>query len=127
VCEQLAQGCYLEVDQPGFEPATFWIASICFTVMPYRPLCIVNCKGELCTKEHYNNLIGSLVSLCFVFILVKLLNCFQPPFCSQFTFCLLAGSKVQNRRTLLEQSFNSCLLLPRKLLLTAPSVFRLAI
>ena len=23
VCEQLAQGCYLEVDQRGFEPATF--------------------------------------------------------------------------------------------------------
>ena len=26
-CEQLAQGCYLEVDRPRFEPATFWIAS----------------------------------------------------------------------------------------------------
>jgi len=26
-CEQLAQGCYLEVDRPRFEPATFRIAS----------------------------------------------------------------------------------------------------
>ena len=27
VCEQLAQGCYLEADQPKFEPATFWVSN----------------------------------------------------------------------------------------------------
>jgi len=27
VCEQFAQGCYLEVDRLRFEPATFWVAS----------------------------------------------------------------------------------------------------
>jgi len=26
-CEQIVQGCYLEADQPRFEPASFWIAS----------------------------------------------------------------------------------------------------
>jgi len=36
-CEQLAQGCCLEADQPRFEPATFWIASECSTVTPHRP------------------------------------------------------------------------------------------
>jgi len=37
-CEQLAQGCYLEVDRPTFEPATFRIASERSTVKPHRPL-----------------------------------------------------------------------------------------
>ena len=27
VCEQLAQGCYLKVERPGVEPATFCVAS----------------------------------------------------------------------------------------------------
>ena len=27
VCEQLAQGCYLKVERPGVEPATFYVAS----------------------------------------------------------------------------------------------------
>ena len=27
VCEQLAQGCYLKVERPGVEPATFRVAS----------------------------------------------------------------------------------------------------
>jgi len=27
VCEQLAQGCYLNVERPGVEPATFFVAS----------------------------------------------------------------------------------------------------
>jgi len=27
VCEQLAQGCYLKVERPGVEPATFGVAS----------------------------------------------------------------------------------------------------
>jgi len=27
VCEQLAQGCYLKVEQPGVEPATFCVVS----------------------------------------------------------------------------------------------------
>ena len=27
VCEQLAQGCYLKVERPGIEPATFCVAS----------------------------------------------------------------------------------------------------
>jgi len=27
VCEQLAQGCYLKMEQPGVEPATFRAAS----------------------------------------------------------------------------------------------------
>ena len=27
VCEQLAQGCYLNVERPGFEPATFCVMS----------------------------------------------------------------------------------------------------
>jgi len=27
VCEQLAQGCYLNVERPGVETATFWVAS----------------------------------------------------------------------------------------------------
>jgi len=27
VCEQLAQGCYLKVERPGLEPATFCAAS----------------------------------------------------------------------------------------------------
>jgi len=38
VCEQLAQGCYLEADWPRFEPATFRIASECSIVKPHRPL-----------------------------------------------------------------------------------------
>jgi len=35
-CEQLAQGCYLEVDRPRVEPATFRIASERSTVKPHR-------------------------------------------------------------------------------------------
>jgi len=27
VCEQLAQGCYLKLERPRFEPATFRVAS----------------------------------------------------------------------------------------------------
>jgi len=38
VCEQLAQGCYLEADWPRFEPATtFWIARERSNVTPHRP------------------------------------------------------------------------------------------
>jgi len=36
-CEQLAQGCYLEVDQPKFEPATFRITSKRSTVKQHMP------------------------------------------------------------------------------------------
>ena len=36
MCEQLAQGCYLEADRPRFEPATFRIASERSTVKPHR-------------------------------------------------------------------------------------------
>jgi len=36
-CEQLAQGCYLEVDWPRFEPETLWVASEQPIVTPHRP------------------------------------------------------------------------------------------
>jgi len=34
VCEQLAQGCYLKVERPGVEPATFCVASQNLTSTP---------------------------------------------------------------------------------------------
>jgi len=50
VCEQLARGCYLEVDWPIFGPTTIWIARSytmsCSTVKPNRPpyLLIIKCR-----------------------------------------------------------------------------------
>ena len=48
-CEQLAQDCYLEVDRPSFEPATFWIASECSTIMPHR----LKVKSKLSWKQEF--------------------------------------------------------------------------
>jgi len=36
-CKPLAKGCYLEVDRPRFERATFWIVSKHSTVMLHSP------------------------------------------------------------------------------------------
>ena len=36
-CEQLAQGCYKETDQPRFKPATFWTTNERSTVTPHKP------------------------------------------------------------------------------------------
>ena len=47
-CEQLAQGCHLEVDWPRFEPATFRIASERSPVKPHRPLNTVNWSNQKC-------------------------------------------------------------------------------
>ena len=48
VCEQLAQGCYVKVERPEVEPATFCVASQHpnrYTTMPHLPpLKIVICS-----------------------------------------------------------------------------------
>jgi len=48
VCEQLAQGCYLQVERPGVEPAVFCAANQCPDHYTTRPILFLAwCKASV--------------------------------------------------------------------------------
>jgi len=107
VCEQLAQGCYLKVEWPEVEPATFCIASQHPNHYTIRPdvslmwiLLLASCF-DLNEKYGYTSRLPVIVILLTLGWLTASCRRFRPPFfCYQLTcFVLYKDSHFLSPRT----------------------------